>query len=434
MQNLAKRPESRAQDGRALRRALLQAMADEGMSEAAATMELHSPRSAVVTEVPEEARRPLAVSTTRWSPGSELGLVLAVPSKGLDATLDEGPTRAVHPTLPAPPMGPGSPPSTVLTPTPARVAAVPSGLREWSHETDAGADHEIPYTHRLPWGRPFALGLVVTCFFLGALAVVLVGFRSNWPISGAKQGLTLDLEVARANEAMLHQQWDAPRGANVLETTDEGLRRWPHDPQLLRIRSLASADIVKAARAEREEGNVAEALRLSRLAYELDPSDGTSQKLVAELEAQSQVPTTESVPPLASVRDPGSAPSPALAPTRASLEVSNARPSIGQPIDFVAHVTAGSVAGRGAVQGAAFRVTGPGIAPGTALEAVDGGPGAYRATFAFLQAGRFEVVFLGRAPDGTLLRSSRTLLVSGPAGPPASSAPAPASSAAAPWM
>ncbi len=90
-----------------------------------------------------------------------------------------------------------------------------------------------------------------------------------------------------------------------LETTDEGLRRWPHEPQLLRIRLLASADIVKAARAEREEGNVAEALRLSRLAYELDPSDGTSQKLVAELEAQSQVPTTESVPPLASVRDPG---------------------------------------------------------------------------------------------------------------------------------
>jgi hypothetical protein len=274
----------------------------------------------------------------------------------------------------------------------------------------------------------------VACFVFGALGVVLIGLRSTLSLSGGKQGPSLDAEVARANEALIHQRWDAPRGDNVRDTTDDGLRRWPHEPQLLRIRSLASADIVKAARTRRDEGNVAEALRLSRLAYELDPSDGASQKLVAELEAQSQAPTMESVPPLASAREPPSASSPPIGGARASLEVSNARPSVGQPVDFVAHVAVGSAAGRTVVQGAVFRVTGPGIAPGTILDAVEGGPGAYRATFAFLQAGRFDVSFQARAGDGSTVRSSRALVVSGPSVPSPSSVPMAAPSAAAPWM
>jgi serine/threonine-protein kinase len=484
MQNLAKRPEGRAKDGRELGQALFQAAAEEGIlapeiavarsapgssrgvpseavqtspkertwhmqggsdpgrsgdrtqGSASAMTDAHSPRSPAVTEVTEDVRRPLAVSTTRWSPAAALGLRVPARSTGLDATLDEvSPPvrRPVQPTLPAPPLSSGNLAPAVAAPSSSHGTGADNGSREATCETDPGATGG-PYRGTRAWGRWWTLGLVVACFVFGALGVVLIGFRSTLSLPGAKQGPSLDAEVARANEALLHQRWDAPRGDNVRDTTDDGLHRWPHEPQLLRIRSLASADIVKAARARRDEGNVAEALRLSRLAYELDPSDGASQKLVADLEAQSQAPTMEAVPPLASAREPPSASSPPNGGARASLEVSSARPSVGQPIDFVARVAGGSASGRTVVQGPVFRVTGPGIAPGTALDAAEGGSGTYRATFAFLQPGRFDVSFQARAVDGAMVRSSRVLVVSGPPGPSASSVPAAAPSAAAPWM
>lgn len=434
MQNLAKRPEARAQDGRALRQALIRASAEEGIP--APETEMHSPRAPAVTELAEDPRRPLAVSTTRWSSAAAFGLQLASASPGLDSTLDEvSPPagRTVHPTVPAPAPSGANPTSSVVSPPSGQVTAVPSGFRDVARATDPG-EALRPYLRALPWSHAWTVGLIAACFVVGALVVILVGYRSNLSLAGGKPGPSLESEVARANEALIHQQWDAPRGANVRETTDDGLRRWPHDPQLLRIRSLASADIVKAARARRDEGNLAEALRLSRLAYELDPSDGASQKLVAELEAQSQAPTMESVPPLASTREQASAPLASVGVARASLEVSSARPTIGQPIDFLARVTGPASGGHTTVAGAGFRVTGPGIAPGTALDAVDGGPGVYRATFAFLQAGKFDVSFLARTADGTILRSSRSVVVLGPTVPSAPSAPAAVPSAATPWM
>ena len=435
MQNLAKRPEDRAQDGRALGLAIRQAVAAEGIRLAPSVVETPSPRAPAVTEVSDGPRRPLAVSTTRWSPAAAFGLRRPARSAGLDATLDETtppPGRPVQPTVPAPPLGAGSVSSAGVASASGHGTGVTNEFREATRHTSR-AETGL-YIGARVWARPWTTVLVAGCFVLGVVGMVLLATHLAASLLGAKSWRSLDTEVARASEALLHQKWDLPRGDNVRDITDQGLRRWPHEPQLLRIRSLASADIVKAARARRDEGNLTEALRLSRLAYELDPSDIASQRLVADFEAQAQAPATESVPPLASAREAASvAPAPVGA-VRASLELSIARPSAGQPIDFVARIAGGPTAGRTSVQGAVFRIGGPGIAAGTSLDAVEAGAGVYRATFAFLQAGRFDVLFVARLADGALVRSARTVVVGGPQGPNAPPVPTVAPSAAAPWM
>ena len=85
---------------------------------------------------------------------------------------------------------------------------------------------------------------------------------------------------------------------------------------------------------------------------------------------------------------------------------------MGQPVDLIARVAAGA---HGKIDGAAFHIAGPGIAPGTSLGASPEGAGTYRATFTFLEGGRFEVSFSARA-DGAPLRSARMLVV-GAGGP-----------------
>ncbi|HEY1697191.1 MAG TPA: protein kinase [Polyangiaceae bacterium] len=100
---------------------------------------------------------------------------------------------------------------------------------------------------------------------------------------------------------------------------------------------------------------------------------------------------------------------------RATVDVSNAKPGVGQPVDLTARVAGGA---RAKVEGAAFHIAGPGIAPGTRLDAAADGAGGFHATFAFLQPGRFDVSFTAKA-DGAPVRSSRLLVVgSGPTAPP----------------
>jgi hypothetical protein len=83
------------------------------------------------------------------------------------------------------------------------------------------------------------------------------------------------------------------------------------------------------------------------------------------------------------------------------------------------------------LDGARFRIVGPGIPQGTELSAVDDGTGAYRTTFAFLQAGRFEVDFAAKA-DGTPVHGARTIAVGDAtaAVPPPSPVPAPTQASA----
>jgi hypothetical protein len=132
------------------------------------------------------------------------------------------------------------------------------------------------------------------------------------------------------------------------------------------------------------------------------------------------------IPPLAA--GPSAAPSgSAGGGARVSLDLSNAKPSVGQPVDFIAHVAGGAHA---RTEGARFHFAGPGIAPGTDVSAADDGSGAYRASFTFMQPGRFEVVF-GARVDGAATRATRLVVVGDGHSPPAPApGPAPAHSAA----
>ncbi len=96
--------------------------------------------------------------------------------------------------------------------------------------------------------------------------------------------------------------------------------------------------------------------------------------------------------------------------TRATLDASSAKPAVGQPVDFMAHV-GGSGAAKAKVEGAHFRVAGPGV-PGNQLEAADDGAGNFRTTFTFMQSGHFEVTFLAKS-DGAPVHVARTIVVAG---------------------
>jgi serine/threonine-protein kinase len=133
---------------------------------------------------------------------------------------------------------------------------------------------------------------------------------------------------------------------------------------------------------------------------------------------------TASVPPLVGARTTVAA----AAPSRATLDASNGRPGLGQPVDFVARVPNAHAR----VEGARFQFSGPGLAGSTEVPASDDGTGAFRTTFTFLQPGRFDVRFAARA-DGSPLTVGRTVVVGDAVAPqhvPAESPPGAATSQA----
>ncbi|HZU84331.1 MAG TPA: protein kinase, partial [Polyangiaceae bacterium] len=365
---------------------------------------------------PQGAPQQPAHPPTGWSVGHEPARI--TPSN-VDATMDEqqqpvAPASAGHTPSPSQYTGntPPGPSSHVESPSRPRVASAPShpssladgGFGRGDVTSAPGSMRGIP---GVDVGRTRVLSIVVACFLVGAIAMAVAskaGLLGGRPPAAP----SLDAVVARANDSLIHQRWDAPHGDNVRDITDDGLARWPHDAQLLRIRALACGDVVKAARARRDEGNLSDALRLAKLAYQLDPSDESAQKLAADLEVQAQVPPNDSVPPLATAHAP-SASTAASSSARAILDASTGKPGVGQPVDFSARVT-GAAGGRTKVEAASFRFTGPGIASGTQLDAADDGSGVFRTTFTFLQPGRFEVAFGGRA-DGSPVRAVRTIQV-----------------------
>ncbi len=405
MANLAKKPEERAENARGFRRMLLEAAVASGLraqdilahpTMSAGPRTTHAPaRAPVRTEIAEPAAVAPGTVAPTWSPPPDV-----------DVTMNEQ-------RQPAP------------TPAPTATAAP---------HTRPGDARGARGTPRRLWR---ALAIVVACFLVGALGTAGIAGRTGWP--GARHVLAPNLAevVARSNDALLHGRWDSPGGDNVRDLTKDGLSRWANEPQLLRIRALACNDIVKAARARRDEGNVSEALRLAKLAYQLDPSDDVAQRFAAEMESQAQAPPTDSVPPLASSRAP-TLTSAALVAARATIDASNPKPGVGQPIDFSARVlSASGPMPRAKIEGATFRISGLGIAPGTKLDAVDDGSGVWRASFTFLQGGRFEVTFVARA-DGASVRAVRVVQVGSDseakAPPPAPSGDAPAPASSAKWL
>jgi serine/threonine protein kinase len=270
MRNLAKRPEDRAANAREFARELVEAAVASGLiaHEILARPGMGSgERIPIRTEIAEPSADP-GVDQRRSSPS------------GVDATMSEHGQPRRTPVTPGTPVSAGNP--------------------------------------RQPLLRGQVALTVLGCFLIGG--AIMAGVAARTDLFGASHARAPQLEalISRANDALLHQRWDQPKGDNVRDITDDGLLRWPNTPQILRIRTLACADVSKAARARRDDGKLGEALHLATLANQLDPSDDLAQKLVSDLESQAMAVPLDGVPPLAS------APTSAVRPT---LDGSTRRPS-----------------------------------------------------------------------------------------------------------
>ena len=394
----------------------------------------HSSRTVLKTEVPEPAMVTPGSATTKWLPPAdfEARLIPTPPPSGVDSTMDD--QQLPPSSRPAPIHTP--PPAPVSTPLPVSASApaslrgdtapplsrtAPPSSKPPSSVESTMAGEEAPFRLPRTQGRTFAV--VIVCFLVGVLG--MGGFAYKTGLLGGHHDPDYG---AQAADAALHQQWDA-----VLDLTDKGLARSPRDPQLLEIRARASADAVTAAKAKAAAGDTPGAMRLTKIAMQLDPADGDATALLATLaDPPAPTPVNSSIPALASGRGGAGVPSTTL---RAIVDVSSGKPGVGQPVDMTAHIQGNA---RAKVEAASFHIVGPGIAPGTHLDVTDDGSGVFRATFTFLQSGRFEVSFTARA-DGAQMRSARAVIVGDvkplpPPGPANSAPPLPAPSDSAKWL
>jgi serine/threonine-protein kinase len=403
-------------------------------------------RTVLKTEVPDGGVLPPGSRTTKWHPPADFEAKLvppvprpppSAPPSGVDLTMDDSqiapPSRAplptpapspspsqVRPPMPtprpdtAPPMSRTAPPMSRTAPPMSRTA--PPASRPPSMVESTMAGDEVP--DRLPRTNARFVTVLAACFLVGVLIMGGILVKAGLIGSHAR-----DADYAAlATDAAAHQQWETVR-----DLTDKGLARAPRDAQLLHIRAQASTNALAGALVKRDAGDTAGALRLAKVAAQLDPASAAASTLVDELTAgpEPAVAVEPAIPPLSGSRGaPSSAAAGSASGARATVDVSNAKPAIGQPVDLAARVLSGP---HPKIEGPAFHIAGPGIAPGTRLEASDDGSGVYRATFTFLQSGRFDVSFTAKV-DGGAVKSARAVVVgetkSSPPPLPPSSAPA----------
>ncbi|AKU94200.1 serine/threonine protein kinase [Labilithrix luteola] len=281
--------------------------------------------------------------------------------------------------------------------------------------------------------RTRAVLFVVLCFVLGAGLAAVIAWRMGR--LGTDDGATEDRYVARATEAMFKNRFVEPPGENVRDITSEGLKRWPNAPRLLDVRMRAANELVTQAIAQRAAGDVAEALRIAKSAHELDPNDASSKRLVDQYEGELANFAASSAPPLKPAPPVnGKVPSVAASPVvpvngayKVLLDLNIAQPRIGQTVEFTARIAPA----KGTFEEPVFIITGPGIA-GVRMPAQAVQPGVYKGAYAFLEGGKFEIVFSTQA-DHKPLRATRSLVAGdAPAPKPPAEAPAPTTPPAAP--
>jgi hypothetical protein len=274
----------------------------------------------------------------------------------------------------------------------------------------------------------------VLCFVLGA------AIAAGWAWKMGKLGGSTDVDdeayVSRATDAMYKHRFVTPAGENVRDITDEGLKKWPNDHRLLDIRMRAASELVSQATAQRSAGDIVEALRLARAAHDLDPTDPSAKRLVDQYDAELAAFTTPTAPPLVkpAVAPSGagkpvgpaglpSAPAPsasAAAAFKVILEANVVTPRLGQTVELTARVAPT----KGNFDGASFLITGPGLGGGATMPAQSPSPGVFKASYAFLEAGRFEVTFTTQA-DGKPLKAARSLTAGEAPAPPTPKLPDP---------
>jgi serine/threonine-protein kinase len=237
--------------------------------------------------------------------------------------------------------------------------------------------------------------------------------------------------AARATDAMFANRFAAPPGDNVKDITSDALRRWPGDRRFVEIRERAASELLTRALAHRTSNDASEALRLARLATELDPKDASAHRLVDQLEAELASAPSPSAPPLPSGASPVKATQGATAPlaaARVSIEIAPTLPKVGQRAEVSAKVAAHT-----ALTNAAFVVSGPGLASPSRAEAAVASPTLFTSAFAFPQAGRYEIAFVA-SESGKAVRAVRAVTVQAsgaalPSASPTATAPSPPTAA-----
>jgi hypothetical protein len=287
--------------------------------------------------------------------------------------------------------------------------------------------------------------LVVLCFLLGIGLSGVAAYKLDY-LGGHGGKVSLDEQITRADDALRHERWDGPPGDNVRDLTSQGLALWPNEPRLLEVRARATDELVKEAVGERYAGNMPGAVRMARLARELDPTDTTAQRLLEELESHADAGPILVLPALDAghAAPSGKAPVTATGPYRTTMDVTPAKPNIGQAVDLVVKVTTSTGGPPKKLDDAAFQITGAAMAAsgapgagGTArLPAIPDGAGIFRASFTFLAPGKYDVTFVAKG-EGLQIKSSRALVASEIALPPAPDRPAtplPPPSASVKWL
>jgi serine/threonine-protein kinase len=357
--------------------------------------------------------------------------------KNIADTLDDaaqGPTadeiarhlgQRTGPEYGAAPFTPAAAPARI-SPAPRRPTPVPH-----SEPTDEAPEPEGP-------SRVRTVAIVALCFVFGAFLAALVAFKMGriGPDAGK------DESVTRAQDALAQHRLVGPAVPNVKDLTDDGLRRWPQDPRWLELRVKAARELVQQATVAHGTGNLADALRLLRAAKELDPADAQIARLLSQYEAELSPGTaasltgtaTSPIPPLpvgkGTVAVGVTVPVAPNVAARATLDVSNARPRVAQPIELSAKV-AGA---KGKVTDAEFSISGPGIPGAARISAAEDG-GRFRVSYTFMDSGSYEIVFVAKV-DGGIVRASRTVVSgeSAPAVPPTPRVPTAAPSASVHWL
>ncbi len=469
MRNLAKDPAHRDVDARAFGRALFEAAKASGFTPEelmapSLLREALSPRAPSASHVVARQAEPLDANgprpTTQWTPEADLraqlsasapaaapqpkeaadrpngtvkidaGVVPALPEAqrtaplgrvaaggtSVEQTLDDD-DGTPHVPPPAPRQAPRTeyaeptpPPAEVLRASPLPAARPRLSSRE--RPTDPGRPYEPPPRH--PISRTVIV--VAACFLLGAGITSAVAYQRGL-LGGSSVDGDRDALYGRAKAALAAGHFAEPAGENVRELTDTGRAKYPSDPRFTELRAAAARDLTTQAMSKKQsEASAADALRLIRLARELDPSDKTVELLLTQYEAEAngKVDASVGLAPLRSTSRPSlpptaptaSSPGPEGRPIRVVVSKSPAQPRVGQTVEFAATVL--DPAGQKTqAQDAVFAVAGPGVS--TRLPATSDGA-LYRASLSFFDVGNYTVTFSATL-DGKRTTSSLAFAV-----------------------
>jgi serine/threonine protein kinase len=383
MQNLAKKAEDRADDARAFGRSLLEAAVQSGLS---AQDLLTRPAMFWPAPAPQPRLTPTPSSQRRGALPPELPSAARI---GVDRTVFEPPA------------------DTTVDPRPIARTEVPESARV--SLTTSGVES--------------AEGLAA-----GDLAAEEV---STQPPSGVDS--TMDdqqLPLSAPHAPLSSPSSAAATGGTPLPVST-------HRSPRAHGRTLAAIVVCFLVGALGLGGIATRAGLLRGHAAQPPPLDVDAHALAPALaDSRATTPADPGIPPLAGTSAAGVGAAGATGAPRAIVDVSNARPGVGQPVDLSARIQGNS---RPRVDGARFHIAGPGIPPGAQLQATDDGSGVFRATFTFVQGGRCEVVFTARV-DGAAVRAAHVIVVGdikplpGPAAPGPPSGPPPASTDGSKWL